>query len=1691
MSLLGNLTVGILGNMTGLSGSLNGAKSEVQRFGKSMESVGRDVSSMGSSLTKLVTVPLAALSGAALKVAMDFETSFTNVRKYMTGTESEFAKMRQSIRDLAKDTPFTTKEISNVAAAAAQLGIENKNIMSFSKAMLDIGVSSNLASNDAAVALARFANITQMPQENFERLGSTVVALGNNFAAMESEIVEMGGRLAGAGATINMTEAQILGMSTALTALGINAEAGGSAFSKLMVNMASEVATSGDKLEGFAKVAGMTATDFQKAFKEDAAGAITLFLEGLGKMKDNGENVFGVIEDLGLSEIRLRDALLRAAGAGDLFRKSLEVGTKAWEENTELAKTSGEFYDTTANKAKALMNRIADIGITIGDALIPAFLHAMDVFDPMIKILEQAANWFSQLDPAIQAATIAVGAIAAAIGPFLVVLGMVISSVGTIITAFGSLGGVMGILTGPIGLTVAALAGITAGGAAIYNQFKGETIPEIDRFGDTVSESTKKALGSYLELSDGASQKLSELSITQKRLTTETKDELVGTYGQMTQGILTKMDERQSLEMQKLQTILDNSTTLTTKEKEDMLERTEQYNERQAKVVELHEQAIKEILQKAADEKRELSEKEIQEIDRRHKQMNETAVKYLSQNEVESKVILEKMKQQAEDLTARQAAEVVKNSLKQKEESVKAAEDQYADSIAEIIKMRDESKVISADQAQRMIADVTRQKDQTVKAVEEQHDKVVSEAKKQAKGHVDSVDWETGEVLSKWEMFQKNASKAWDAIKEKISTVLETFSPLFETIKEAFQNLIESVEPIWESLKSLFESLLPILQTIALVVGTVLVTALGLAVGVLNATVSALGPVIDGFVKFADFIVNTVLAVVYLFTGEWDKALEHWNTAVKSSVETIKKLWNGVINFISTLVKTIIDFFVNLYMTLVGNSIIPDLVNEITDWFKNMFKWVVDIVKEIVTTVIKWFTDLKEKATPIFEALKTVIATIWEAIKVVFNTVVSFIVDFVLKNFTNIKDSIQTTLEAAKTIITTVWNFIKSTFQNVLSFLKSLVKGDFKGMRDAINSQMENARQLITTIWNAIKNFFSSILGNIIKTVSTKFLDMVNSVKERMNKVKSTIETIWNQAQGFLKNVNLLKIGKDIIQGLVKGIGAMKEKVTSKVKEIASLVPKTLTNFLDIRSPSRVTTKIGEDTGEGFVQGISKKQKAAEKAAKKAAQAAAKNFKEALDAEKYRFKMGEIDAAEHIKSLEKVRDNYAKTPEQIRKINLEIKKIEENSVKELEKLRKEAAKREAEERKKSLEASKIWIEERKKTNELSLIEELAAWERVQARFEEGTKERIEADKQVLASKKAINDQMISINEEYVKKVEEVNSKLIEDEKKLNEEYEKALESRTGSLYNFAGIFDELKERSDVSGEQLMENLRGQIVVFAEWAENIERLAEKGIDEGLLDELRAMGPKAAAEVAALNSLTDSQLQEYAGLWKTKNELARKQATKELEGLRKETDQKISELHKNSASQLEKLRLEWDSKIKQIRTGTTNEFTAMNASMQSIGNDTIKGLMDGIREMEGPLMQQAKAIADSVASTMRRALDIKSPSRVMKKIGGFVGEGLALGMDDAVSLIEKTAKTLAEAAVPSVPSIDAYSLVGMAGNRGSTVLPTSLNLLAKDGDGGSILGGITQNLTINSPTPLSPYETARMVKRGSQQLAMERG
>lgn len=386
----------------------------------------------GGVLSKNVTLPLVGVGAAAVNSGIKWESAWTGVTKTVDGTKKQMKELEKGLLDISKRTSSSATDIASVAEAAGQLGIQTENVLDFTETMVKLGDTTNLTAEEAATTFARFANIVGMSQNDFDKLGSTIVDLGNNFATTEREISEMALRLAGAGKQVGLTESQILGFSTALSSVGIEAEAGGTAFSKVFSEIQLAVETNSESLNQWSEIAGMSAEEFKIAFEKDAAGAILAFIEGLGKSEEKGKSAIAVLSEMGIEEVRLRDALLRASGASDVFRESLKVANNAWRENTALSEEARKRYETTEAKIQQLKNRLLEVGITISDTLLP-------YFESFVGLLEKLIEKFNSLDEETQNNIVKFGLFLAAIGPVMLILSKLFSVVSIGVNIFKTL----------------------------------------------------------------------------------------------------------------------------------------------------------------------------------------------------------------------------------------------------------------------------------------------------------------------------------------------------------------------------------------------------------------------------------------------------------------------------------------------------------------------------------------------------------------------------------------------------------------------------------------------------------------------------------------------------------------------------------------------------------------------------------------------------------------------------------------------------------------------------------------------------------------------------------------------------------------------------------------------------------------------------------------------------------------------------------------------------------------------------------------------------------------------------------------------------------------------------------------------------------------------------------------------------
>ena len=372
-------------------------KRSVEQWEKS----GRAAQNLGSGLNKatrpLQTASLLLAAGgvASAKFAIDFEDSFSGVEKTVDGTVEQLAKIKQGIIDMTtvginghSAIPQTTTELNELAAAGGQLGIHTENILDFTEVMAQMGVATNLVGEQGASTLARLMNVMNVGQDQIRNIGSSIVDLGNNSATTEAEIAEMALRMGKFGNTVGMSLPDVLGYSAALSSLGIEAQAGGSAIGRTWLAIETAVAAGGAELANFAKYSGKSAQEFRDQWNTDAKGAFNGLLKGLKA----SENLTLALGELGINNTLDIQAMQALANGFDLVESSVERANRAYTENTALQTEFDKKAATTASQLKIMKNNFVEFGRSMGETMLPGLVDMSGGLMNFAKGLNSASD---------------------------------------------------------------------------------------------------------------------------------------------------------------------------------------------------------------------------------------------------------------------------------------------------------------------------------------------------------------------------------------------------------------------------------------------------------------------------------------------------------------------------------------------------------------------------------------------------------------------------------------------------------------------------------------------------------------------------------------------------------------------------------------------------------------------------------------------------------------------------------------------------------------------------------------------------------------------------------------------------------------------------------------------------------------------------------------------------------------------------------------------------------------------------------------------------------------------------------------------------------------------------------------------------------------------------------------------------
>lgn len=417
-------------------------KAKLEDAQKNLNKSGRSFEQLGGSISRRFTLPLGLAGAGAIKMASDFESAFAGVKKTIDGTDKDYAKLEKNIISMSKRMPASAVEISRVAEVAGQLGQTKDNVLPFTETMIQLGETTNLSAEEAATSIARIQAVTKFPNDEVSRFGSVIVALGNNYATTESEIIEFTKRMAASGSEFGLTASQIAAVGATLSSTGVNAEAGGTAMQKLFLRLKTAVAQGNEDLAKFSQLAGAeTPQAFQALVKASPEEAFVRIFEGMKKAGESGSGLVGILDSLGINEQRLILSTLNLAKNSDQLRDAMNRQKTAFQENTALTDEYGKRVETFKSKLDTFINRLTSYAIALGNTLIPIVIGVIDAFNGMFDAIEKLNDEMNNtfLGAAIKTGVQLMGTFALQLAGVVAVAGPVILAIGKIKLAMGAL----------------------------------------------------------------------------------------------------------------------------------------------------------------------------------------------------------------------------------------------------------------------------------------------------------------------------------------------------------------------------------------------------------------------------------------------------------------------------------------------------------------------------------------------------------------------------------------------------------------------------------------------------------------------------------------------------------------------------------------------------------------------------------------------------------------------------------------------------------------------------------------------------------------------------------------------------------------------------------------------------------------------------------------------------------------------------------------------------------------------------------------------------------------------------------------------------------------------------------------------------------------------------------------------------
>ncbi len=836
--------------------------------------------------------------------------------------------------------------------------------------------------------------------------------------------------------------------------------------------------------------------------------------------------------------------------------------------------------------------------------------------------------------------------------------------------------------------------------------------------------------------------------------------------------------------------------------------------------------------------------------------------------------------------------------------------------------------------------------------------------------------WKTNEtfrnkIVSVFDEVKAKIGESINSIKETLSNLNVDFSGVINALKSLWLGFCNIIAPLFTNA---FQGVATVIESVMTVIEGIVQTAVGIINGDAELFTEGIGTIFSGLLTGITGLASNILSLV----GELGAnilsvlGLEDIAEVFQTFFETISEIFEQIPEVVNSTFEIVGGFFTETLPEFIDSAVetiqgfADNVVAFFTETIPEAFNSFVELVGGIVDSFIEFFTVTIPEAFTNFvtvtlpNAINSMI-TFFNQIPYYLGYAIGLGIGYIAKfalgiyNFATVQlpQYIAAIIKWFSQLPSKIWTWLTQAIQKVAQFATQVGQKAQQTGSAFITAIV----QWFTQLPSKVQNFLTKVVQNVTKWAASMRTKAIQAGRSFINGVVNGIKSLPSKVQQTLSNV---------INKLTSWVSKMYSKGVQGANQLKSGVVNTARSI-----PSQMVS-IGANIVNGVWNGI-------------------QSMRSSFVSRVRSFFKGIVDGAKSalgIHSPSKVFD------EQVGQ------NIVKGVIQGVNKQKKNAKKNAQQLAKLYISAGNKRLNELKKHNKYSLQLEINFWAKMLKQSKKGTAKYKKISAELSDAKKQRNKKIKALDEEYAKNVKEVQTKLNEDIQKVMSEYDSAVTSRAEQINSQLSLFKKFESQSKNTKQSLIDNLQSQVSGLKDWENTLESLRKRGVATGLIEELQEAGVDSLADIKLLNSMTDTELNKYVSLWKEKQQLATKEAVREID--KTTYVNQIKALVNSAGEELDRLEQTYKNDLKKLGVGVKD-------TSKQIGQNIVDGLKKGMKSKYPDFLKYVQKEFNKITVTAKKILKIKSPSRVFAEIGGFIAQGVGVGFKNEMPKVNEQLET----------------------------------------------------------------------------------